>query len=402
MGNSVYPVPSAGASYSSQPPASASSVLLDGQLINSVSYSTSVTGTGAPWLLYANGAGTTKFTIGSDNYLVSAGSTVGTSAYTGSKSVTIAIPITGTPSFFGGANSLPNSSSTYYAATYGNGYFLAGPYNSTVTAYSTNAITWNSSTFPNAQGTKGMAYGLIGATNYYIGVGANGTGAYSTNATTWTSFSFPGTDNYAAVCFGNNKFVAVPNGSANASYSTNGASWTNSTLPVSGQSWLGVTYGNGYYVAVASNLNAAYSTNGTTWTASTIPGTNDQYYSIAYGLIGSTNYFVAVGGSNLGVYSINNGSSWTSLTMPSSANNWSAITFGNGYFIAVSSNTTNTAYSTNGTSWTLGATQNAANAIAYGNYTFSVIANTSAAYYKFTVGSIPLAYGIYNGATVRA
>ena len=86
----VFPTPSAGASYSSQPPASASSVLLDGQLVNSSSISTSVTGTGAPWLLYANGAGTTTITVGSDTYSVPAGSTVGTSAYTGSQSVTVA------------------------------------------------------------------------------------------------------------------------------------------------------------------------------------------------------------------------------------------------------------------------------------------------------------------------
>ena len=89
----VFPTPSAGASYSSQPPASASSVLLDGQLVTATSISTSVTGTGAPWLLYANGAGTTTITIAGTAYTVTAGSTVGTSAYTGSQSVTVATSI---------------------------------------------------------------------------------------------------------------------------------------------------------------------------------------------------------------------------------------------------------------------------------------------------------------------
>ena len=89
MGLSVFPAPSGGASYSSQPPASASSVLLDGQLVTSSSISTSVTGTGAPWLLYANGAGTTTITIAGTPYTVTAGSTVGTSAYTGSQSVSV-------------------------------------------------------------------------------------------------------------------------------------------------------------------------------------------------------------------------------------------------------------------------------------------------------------------------
>ena len=94
MGVNVFPAASGGASYSSQPPASASKVLLDGQLVTASSITTTVTGTGAPWLLYANGAGTTTFTIGSDTYTVPVGSTVGTSAYTGSQSVTVAAATT--------------------------------------------------------------------------------------------------------------------------------------------------------------------------------------------------------------------------------------------------------------------------------------------------------------------
>ena len=89
MGLSVFPAPSGGTSYSSQPPASASSVLLDGQLVTAYSISATVTGTGAPWILYANGAGTTTITIAGTSYTVAAGSTVGTSAYTGSQSVSV-------------------------------------------------------------------------------------------------------------------------------------------------------------------------------------------------------------------------------------------------------------------------------------------------------------------------
>ena len=89
MGQSLFPSPS----YSSQPPASASSVLLDGQIVTTSPYATTVIGTGAPWLLYANGAGSVVFTItgvtGSP-FTVTAGSTVGTPAITGSKSVSVA------------------------------------------------------------------------------------------------------------------------------------------------------------------------------------------------------------------------------------------------------------------------------------------------------------------------
>ena len=130
----VFPTPSAGASYSSQPPASASSVLLDGQLVTASSISTSVTGTGAPWLLYANGAGTTTITIAGTPYTVTAGSTVGTSAYTGSKSVTVAaIPAPTAPATFT-ASTMP-SADAWQGVTYGNGYFVAVAYGTTNGAY---------------------------------------------------------------------------------------------------------------------------------------------------------------------------------------------------------------------------------------------------------------------------
>ena len=124
MGQSTFPTPSAGASYSSQPPANASSVLLDGSLVNSSSYSTTLTGTGTSWLLYANGAGTTTITVGSDTYTVPAGSTVGTSAYTGSKSVSVAANYAQTTPATFTASTMPSSS--WISVTYGNGYYEIG------------------------------------------------------------------------------------------------------------------------------------------------------------------------------------------------------------------------------------------------------------------------------------
>ena len=176
----VFPTPSAGASYSSQPPASASSVLLDGQLVTASSISTSVTGTGAPWLLYANGAGTTTITVGSDTYSVPAGSIVGTSAYTGSQSVSVAAPVN--TAFT--ASTMPSASS-WQSVAYGNGYFVA------------------------------VAQGYTTA------------GAYSTNGTSWTALRMSIASNWQSVTYGNGYFVAVQN-----SGSTAGAYFAQSTLPV--------------------------------------------------------------------------------------------------------------------------------------------------------------------------
>ena len=153
----VFPTPSAGASYSSQPPASASSVLLDGQLVTATSISTTVTGTGAPWLLYANGAGTTTITIAGTPYTVAAGSTVGTSAYTGSQSVVVSSAIgTSAPTTF--TSSTFASSANWFGICYGNGLFVAvgGTGSTNYGAYSSNGTTWSSSTMPSSSNWCGV------------------------------------------------------------------------------------------------------------------------------------------------------------------------------------------------------------------------------------------------------
>ena len=92
--------------------------------------------------------------------------------------------------------------------------------------------------------------------------------------------------------------------------------------------------------------------------------------------------------------------------MPSSAT-WNGVAYGNGYFVAVASGTTAGAYSTNGTTWTALTMPSSSSwyGIAYGNGVFAVTTvgfgtATAGAYYSFP--PLPVAYGIYNGATVRA
>jgi len=401
MGLQVFPAPSGGSSYSSQPPASASSVLLDGQLVNSLSTSTSVTGTGAPWILYANGGGPTTITIAGTPYTIPAGSTVGTSAYTGSQSVTVTAPLNTTFT----SSTMPSSG--WYCVTYGNGYFVAVAPFTTANAYSTNGITWSASTLPSADFWYGITYG----NGYFVAIATGTTAAaYSTNGTTWTASTMPSSAGWTAVTYGlvgaTPTYVAVANGPTTAAASsTNGTTWTARTMP-SSSNWSGVTYGNGYFVAIATGTTAgAYSTNGTTWTATTMPSSSN-WYSTAYGLIGATNYYVAVAyNTTAGAYSTN-GTSWTASTMPN--NNWQSVTYGNGKFVAVAYGTTAGAYSTNGTTWT--ATTMPSNT-AWQSVTYGLVSTTgyfvavsqsgtTSAYNIFS--SLPVAYGIYNGATVRA
>ena len=414
MGSQVFPVPSAGASYSSQPPASASSVLLDGQLVTASSISTSVTGTGAPFLLYANGAGTTTFTIAGTAYPVTAGSTVGTSAYTGSQSVTVAttttITGTGAPTPFV-SNTMPTAA-TWFAVAYGNGLFVAVANNtSTSGAYSADGINWTASTMSLSTSFSSIAYG----NGTFVALPNSGTtGSYSTNGKTWTSMTIPTAGPYTALTYGNGKFVAIPSGFSTTSiYSANGITWSSaSTLPAPFY-WFGVAYGNnGVFSAIAifdgsfaPTSQAAYSTDGINWLSTGMPST-DQWRNVASGLIGATTYFVAVTSSSNAAYSTN-GSTYISTTMPSS-NVWYGVSYGNGYFVAVASATSIMAYSSNATTWTAGVLPVSTNwrNTKYGNGTFVAMpgttGGTTAANFAYSKVINPVAYGIYNGATVRA
>jgi hypothetical protein len=373
-----------------------------------------VTGTGAPWLLYANGAGTTTITIAGTVYTVTAGSTVGTSAYTGSQSVTISSLPTFTPSTAVWTSSNAYTSVQNGKVNYCNNKFFLPPFGSTTYLTSSDGVTWTSNTFPASVVIYSFIYGVIGGTGYYLAPISNFVSTsfyYSTNGTSWTATTNPQAGNYQGVAFGNSTFVATGTNGITNIYSTNGTTWSTMSMP-SSSAWQSVTFGNGYFVSVAPGNTAgtkgAYSTNGYTWTASTL-GFSQTWNSVAYGNVnGTTPTFVALGDStnayNLANYSTNNGSTWTNSTVPSS-NNYTSVTYGNGYFVAVNFTNTTWIYSANGITWTQSSSSTSNyNNVAYGNGIF--VENTSAGASTTTkyIGSPATinAYGIYNGATVRA
>jgi hypothetical protein len=119
-------------------------------------------------------------------------------------------------------------------------------------------------------------------------------------------------------------------------------------------SFKSIAYGNNYFLAIpTSGSVGAVSTNGTTWTALTLPSSVNTWYDIAFG----NSYWLALGttttGSNSVVaYSNSNGAGWRTSALPTNGN-WSKITYGNGTFVAISSDSTRVAYSTNqGLTWT--------------------------------------------------
>jgi hypothetical protein len=124
-----------------------------------------------------------------------------------------------------------------------------------------------------------------------------------------------------------------------------------------GNQWQYIASGNNIYMALPQyGSSGAISYDGITWTAITLPiapSSPSQWTGLAYG----NGYWIAITSNGTGsgstvAYSNSNGTGWRTTTMPSVAN-WSNITYGNGVFVAVASGTTQAAYSTNfGLTWT--------------------------------------------------
>jgi hypothetical protein len=180
-------------------------------------------------------------------------------------------------------------------------------------------------------------------------------------------------DSYEGVAYGNNRFVAVSNGSNNLRYSSDGINWTTTTIGSFGLR--GITFASGKFVAVGAEFsgldlitNVQVSTDGINWTRYT-PFTNAIAPSaITYG----NGLFVVVGnsGSNRVMTSLD-GISWTIRTA-SDNNNWASVAYGNGKFVAIATSGTNRVmYSADGINWTGLPLNLISNAISFGEGRFT-------------------------------
>ena len=166
----------------------------------------------------------------------------------------------------------------------------------------------------------------------------------------WEPIALPATNVWGSIAFGDHRWVLLGTGGISNSvalYSINdGEGWRESILPAAGM-WTSTVYGNGKFVAIAENSsNAAYSTNyGKTWTAGSGLA-NAAWSSITYG----EGKFVAIAsGGNVAAYSTN-GINWNSVTLPSTST-WSGVAYGAGLFVAVSSTSNKPIYSPDGIIW---------------------------------------------------
>lgn len=223
---------------------------------------------------------------------------------------------------------------------FGNGVFFANPFGATSTcATSTDGITWTARTKPSSTDTRGAAYGPQG----FSIVTLNGTASYvSTDAVTWTTGTLPSTAAWATNAYGNGVYVALGDALKTAS-STDGVTWSAGTLPSIGtRTWQTLGFGGGKFIVVSGGgtggAAGAYSTDGVTWTQTTVDSATTGLAPYGYGW-GAGWHVVSYGG-NVGYsfYSYStDGISWTRGSRSGSASgaNWQGAAYGHAGWVSV-------------------------------------------------------------------
>ncbi len=218
--------------------------------------------------------------------------------------------------------------------TFGNGRYVAvnSNANSTV-AVSVDGINWT--TAGNIAGTANALAGVTYGDGRYVAVGTNVI-LSSTDGTTWINNSPSGTFTLNGVAFGDGTFLAVGN-SGVAYRSTNGVNWALVTATGTTSSLTSVAFGTAMFTAVGASGAVTTSSNlGITWTATSAG-------SAALNAVRFLNRrFVIVGASSTVLTSqvmlAPAALTLTPQTLPNSGANLTGVAFGDGYYVAISSN----------------------------------------------------------------
>ena len=189
-----------------------------------------------------------------------------------------------------------------------------------------------------------------------VGDGTNKAG-YSVDGITWSEVTLPSTGGWQSVVYGVysniGKYVAIVRDGTSAAHSVDGVTWTSSTISEGGD-WVGLAYGNSKFVAISESdsgttSRAVSSDGGATWSVGTV-ATGAK--AIAFG---NGRFVIVEGNFSNSVAWSTDGVTWTVTTLPantdSSESNWYDIAFGNGRFVAIADNATMVAYSFNGATW---------------------------------------------------
>lgn len=234
------------------------------------------------------------------------------------------------------------------AVAYGDGKYVATPYDSNKGAYSTDGITWTETTFPSSGRWSSVTYG----DGRFVAV-SDGTkqGAYSTDGIVWTEMGFP--YNAKSVAYGDGKLVVVGGGNRVSCSTDGGITWESVVINQFLQ-FHSVTYGDGKFLAASgTSKNVAYSSDGINWKGKASP------YNFSFVTYGKDK-FIGVGKVADALAYSADGIEWTAIDSNSEVF-WASVAYGGGKFVAVPDahddeiktyDTNKAIYSTDGITWT--------------------------------------------------
>lgn len=274
-----------------------------------------------------------------------------------------------------------SNTNNFIDIAYGNGVFVATRTDGV--HYSNDGITWNATNPVGFVGGK-----IVFGNGLFVNVsnsGGSGRVFTSPDGFIWTSRTAASNDTWSAITFGNGLFVAVASSytaGGGIMTSPDGITWT-LRVGVGGGGFTGVTYGAGTYVATKTGSpgTMVISYDGFSW--------SDQTTGIS-----SLTVFYANGIFTTGKHYSSDGSTWIAASSP---NFPVKITYGNGYFMAVTDTEIKYLYSVNGINWTADTPPNTSNfkGVAFGENTFVSVGSggTNRINYLLFEGQIPFFSG---------
>ena len=192
----------------------------------------------------------------------------------------------------------------------------------------------------------------------YVAVGdSTDKAGYSLDGITWSEVTLPSTGDWQSIAYGVfsnvSRYVAIVRNGTIAAYSIDGVNWSSSSIGEGGD-WVGIAYGNAKFVAISESdsgttSRAVSSDGGLTWSVGSV-ATGAK--AIAFG---NGRFVIVEGNFSNSVAWSTDGVTWTVTTLPantdSTESNWYDIAFGNNRFVAIADNATMVAYSFNGATW---------------------------------------------------
>ncbi|MBW4030904.1 MAG: fibronectin type III domain-containing protein [Acidobacteria bacterium] len=194
------------------------------------------------------------------------------------------------------------------------------------TTTSAPSSRWVLATVPSGRGPwNTVTYGG----GLFVALGHTAEVATSRSGTHWTLHAVP-EGAWSSVAYGNGRFIALSHSATGARemVSTNGVEWVARSGPVG--AWTSVAFGAGRFVAVGSDGQITTTTDGVNWRTTWVHS-KFAFTSIAYG----NGRFIAVDQRQGDDLISLDGLGWSFYPLTAGGGRWSAVTFGDGNFVAV-------------------------------------------------------------------